>query len=338
MQLAIEGRQRLGEGIGHERRQAIAQVAPSHAARVGGRHRGARGAAGVHEEVTDRLGRGRVRRTKRASIFPAASRQAAAELIRIPLQLALEGDAGQRIVAGQVVGAHLHEQRRVSIGPGAGVAAHAVHAEQPLLAGGRHHLPARTHAEAVDAPAVVGLHRQLVVGRPEGRMTSGWPVLGLVHESLGMFNAHAHGEGLAGHVRPGLANHLEGVTRGVPAGQHDAIGGEDFRRSRALIDEANGSDARFAIFAANLIHSISDARTISSSALKHKAVEARKEPYLSPRLLDGPTQVAHDADEQVGANVRLGVHENVLRGAGFHEGLQHMEDMGRLDTGVQLAV
>ena len=169
-------------------------------------------------------------------------------------------------------------------------------------------------------------------------MTSGWPVLGLVHESLGMFNAHAHGEGLAGHVRPGLANHLEGVTRGVPAGQHDAIGGEDFCRSRALIDEANGSDARFAIFAANLIHSISDARTISSSVLKHKAVEARKEPYLSPRLLDGPTQVAHDADEQVGANVRLGVHENVLRGAGFHEGLQHMADMGRLDTGVQLAV
>ena len=49
-------------------------------------------------------------------------------------------------------------------------------------------------------------------------------------------------------------------------------------------------------------------------------------------------RVAHDADEQVGANVRLGVHENVLRGAGFHEGLQHMADMGRIDTGVQLAV
>lgn len=161
-------------------------------------------------------------------------------------------------------------------------------------------------------------------------MTSGWPVLGLVHESLGMFNAHAHGEGLAGHVRPGLANHLEGVTRGVPAGQHDAIGGEDFRRSRALIDEANGSDARFVIFATSPLRSTSDARTISSSVLKHKAVEAREEPYLSPGLLDGPTQVAHDADEQVGANVRLGVHENVLRGAGFHEGLQHMADMGRL--------
>ena len=126
-------------------------------------------------------------------------------------------------------------------------------------------------------------------------MAGGLPVLRTVDELLRMLDAHAHGKGLAGHVRPGLANHLEGVTRGVPAGQHDAIGGEDFRRSRALIDEANGSDARFAIFAANLIHSISDARTISSSALKHKAVEAREEPYLSPGLLDGPTQVAHDA-------------------------------------------
>ena len=122
----------------------------------------------------------------------------------------------------------------------------------------------------------------------------------------------------------------------MPAGQHDAIGGEDFCRSRALIDEANGSDARFAIFATSPLRSTSDARTISSSVLKHKAVEAREEPYLSPGLLDGPTQVAHDADEQVGANVRLGVHENVLRARS--RGSQHMADMGRLDTGVQLAV
>ena len=124
----------------------------------------------------------------------------------------------------------------------------------------------------------------------------------------------------------------------MPAGQHDAIGGEDFRRSRALIDEANGSDARFAIFAASPLRSTSDARTISSSVLKHKAVEAREEPHLSPGLLDGPTQVAHDIDEQVGANVRLGVYEDVRRRAGFHEGLQHVADMGRLDAGVQLAV
>ena len=169
-------------------------------------------------------------------------------------------------------------------------------------------------------------------------MTGGWPVLGLVHESLGMFNAHAHGKGLAGHIRTGLVNHLEGVARGVPAGQHDAIGGEDFRRPRALIDEANGSDACFAIFAASPLRSTSDARTISSSVLKHKAVEAREEPHLSPGLLDGPTQVAHDIDEQVGANVRLGVYEDVRRRAGFHESLQHMADMGRLDTRVQLAV
>ena len=47
---------------------------------------------------------------------------------------------------------------------------------------------------------------------------------------------------------------------------------------------------------------------------------------------------ALDFVKAVGANVRLGVHENVLRGTGFHEGLQHMADMGRLDTGVQLAV
>ena len=295
--------------------------------------------AGVREEVADRLGRSRVRRTKCASIFPAASRQAAAELIRIPLQLALEGDAGQRIVAGQVVGAHLHEQRRVSIGPGAGVAAHAVRAEQPLLAGGRHHLPARTHAETVDAPTVVGLHRQLVVSRPENRMARRRAVLGLVHEGLGMLNAHAHGKGLAGHVRPGLANHLEGVTRRVPAGQHGAISGEDFRRSRALIDEANAHDTRrFVIFAGSPLRSIGKARVYGVSPLKYKAVEAREEPHLSPGLLDGPTQVAHDADEQVGANVRLGVYEDVRRRAGFHEGLQHVADMGRLDASVQLAV
>ena len=158
------------------------------------------------------------------------------------------------------------------------------------------------------------------------------------YESLGMFNAHAHGEGLAGHVRPGLANHLEGVTRGVPAGQHDAIGGEDFRRSRALIDEANGSDARFAIFAANLIHSISDARTISSSALKHKAVEARKEPYLSPRLLDLAQDVRDHAGQDIAAHVGLRIPQDLELGARVDELLED-EAVGRaLCARLKLAV
>ena len=36
--------------------------------------------------------------------------------------------------------------------------------------------------------------------------------------------------------------------------------------------------------------------------------------------------------------MRLGVHEDVRRRAGLHEGLQHMADMGRFDARVQLAV
>ncbi len=169
-------------------------------------------------------------------------------------------------------------------------------------------------------------------------MTSGRAVLGLVHEGLGMLDTHTYGEGLAGHGRAGLAHHLEGVAGGVPAGQHDAIGREDLLRARALVDKANGGDARLVIFAAGPLRSIGDARFGNALARKHQPIKARKEPHLSPGLLDGPTQVAHDVDEQVGADMGLGVHEDVRRRAGLHEGLQHMTDMGRFDARVQLAV
>ena len=169
-------------------------------------------------------------------------------------------------------------------------------------------------------------------------MTSGRAVLGLVHEGLGMLDAHTYGEGLAGHGRAGLAHHLEGVAGGVPAGQHDAIGREDLLRARALVDKANGGDALLVIFAAGPLRSIGDARFGNALARKHQPIKARKEPHLSPGLLDGPTQVAHDVDEQVGADMGLGVHEDVRRRAGLHEGLQHMADMGRFDARVQLAV
>ena len=103
---------------------------------------------------------------------------------------------------------------------------------------------------------------------------------------------------------------------GVPAGQHDAIGREDLLRARALVDKANGGDARLVIFAAGPLRSIGDARFGNALARKHQPIKARKEPHLSPGLLDGPTQVAHDVDEQVGADMGLGVHEDVRRRAG----------------------
>lgn len=66
-----------------------------------------------------------------------------------PLHAPLQLDARQRIIALEVLGTHAHEQRRVRVRPVAREAAHAVHHDAALLAGGAHHLAAGAHAERV---------------------------------------------------------------------------------------------------------------------------------------------------------------------------------------------
>ena len=161
----------LLHGARHERREALVQVAPCDAARVGGLHLLARAAGAMRQEIADGL-RGRLIRFAAGGDGGSVGR-----LLHLTLQL----DARKRVFAVEILGAHADQQRAVGVLPIAREAAHAVDHHAFRLAGGAHHFPTWAHAERVhaaalffaffaDANASTACNRQLRA--PDGRRPS----------------------------------------------------------------------------------------------------------------------------------------------------------------------
>jgi hypothetical protein len=106
--------------------------------------------------------------------------------------------------------------------------AHAVGDHAALLRAGRYHLPAGTHAEAVNIATVLAVMHQLVIGRAQGRIAGMLSQATDINHVLRVFDAKADGKGFRFDMYATVMQHFKGITRAVADGEDDMIGGDEF--------------------------------------------------------------------------------------------------------------
>ena len=220
-QPAPEEGEGLAQRLGHVGRQTGAHLAPGDAAGVGGRDASAGRAGHALDEVAHELGR--------RDVGPAARG------IGRPLARPLQLHAGERVVAGQVVGKDVGQQAGVGVCASAVREAHAVGADAAGLACRRDHVASGTHAEREGASP-----GGEVAGEAVGRGAEGGMSRGPGHRAPGRCPpggarcARAHRKGLALQGDAAPAQELKDVARRVPAGEHHAARGHALLAGRAV--------------------------------------------------------------------------------------------------------
>ncbi len=141
------------------------------------------------------------------------------------------------------------------------------------------------------------------------------PVLALADERLRMLDANAHREGLLFHAHALPEQRLHRVACAVPDGEDDGVGQELI--FFAAPDEFDALD----VLAAD---------NQSGQPCAETNLTAEADDFLADR--------ADDVLEQVGADMRLGGIQDILRRAMVDERLQHRADERRFRAGCQLAV
>ena len=141
------------------------------------------------------------------------------------------------------------------------------------------------------------------------------PVLGGVDEALGVLDAGPHGKGLGLQGQAQAVQELEHVP-GAVAHRQDGLGALDGLPLAPGLHLQAGEVARLG----------PDARHLSGKA------------HLAPQGDDLLPDAAHHPGQPVGADVGLGVGEDLFRGPGFHQLLQHLADAGVPGAGGELPV
>ena len=234
---------------------------------------------------------------------------AATDAVGVFLDLPLPAHPAENAFVGEIGGIHRHQQRRVGVFPVPVGIAHAVGNHPAFLAGRRHHVSSRTHAEGVHRLPVQMLH-QLIIRQGQGGIFAA--VLGDVDVPLPVLDAHAHGEGLRLHGNAGSVQHFKGIPGAVSDGQHRPVTGND--------------------------RPVGDFQSDQTSILRTQAGDLGVEPHLAALGDDAFAQILHHGQQHVGALMGLGVVENVLPRSRRHKLFQNPADSGIVDPGVQLAV
>ena len=300
LDLPLEGRQGLANGLDGEVRQGQRQVAQAHPGFIGWLDAADGGAGLAGDEVAHQLRRGLV--------------VAAAEDEGVGLQAFLELDARQR--ASRVIHfrGDTHDDAGVGVALVTRVLAHAVGDDPVRLAGGRYHCAAGAHAEAVYRAAVLGVVHQLVVGGAELRVAGILAQACLVDQRLRVFDAEPHREGLGLHEHALGVEHAEGVAGAVAQGQ------DHMARFQLL--------AAFQDYAGQLL------------ALGEQVGDLLLEAHLAAQVDDLLAHLLDHAGQAEGADVRLVDVEDFFRRTGLDELFQDLAAMVLrvLDLAVQLAV
>ena len=95
-------------------------------------------------------------------------------------------------IGGQILGLEIHNQTAVGIALIAGVLAHAVRHNPPLLRGRADNKATRAHAEAVDAATVLGVVDKFVFSGSQSGMPGVVPPAGLVDQLLWVLDPQAN--------------------------------------------------------------------------------------------------------------------------------------------------
>ena len=142
--------------------------------------------------------------------------------------------------------------------------------------------------------------------------------MGTVDVALWMLDAHTHGKGLLREGNVMFFEKFEYVAGGMAAGENEVLCGDCLAcgfLGRLDIDAGDGAEC--------IGSNIDELRSIMDG---------------STELLDALGNVGDDGGKDVGANVRLGVPQDVARRARFDEGLKN-QAVGRiLGSRIELAV
>ena len=147
-------------------------------------------------------------------------------------------------------------------------------------------------------------------------------VLGAVHVALQVLHARTHGEGLALQLKAAGVQELEDVAGGVAAGEDHGIAGDSIGRDGTArrVGGLHGDAAYLA---------------------RRPALDVREpaaEAHRAAQRPDARNDRLHHVGQDVRADVRLGVPEDLARGARLHEGLQDEPVIGIARARGELAV
>ena len=183
--------------------------------------------------------------------------------------------------------AHLGNQSRVGIGRRAAAGRHAVHDRLGRIGHRRDDESSGAHAEGVDAAPALLAHERIGGGRQvlAARRTV---VLDRVDERLGVFDAHAHSEGL------GLDTHAAGMEQFVDVARRVARGQHHGSPLDPLVARADTADT-----------------AVAEQQVRYAAVETEQ----AARIEDRPADVPDDIGELVGADMGMRLVEDLGRGA-----------------------
>ena len=162
-----------------------------------------------------------------------------------------------------------------------------------LLGRSRDNLSAGAHTKREHAAAVGEMGDKLVGGCSECRVPRRRAILGAVDVALWMLDAHTHGKGLLREGNIMFFEKLEYVAGGMAAGENEVLCGDCLAcgfLGRLDIDAGDG------------------ARSIGSNIDELCSIADG-----STELLDALRNVGDDGGEDVRANVRLGVPQDVAR-------------------------
>ena len=239
----------------------------------------------------------------------------AARAKRRLLQLPLPVHAAERRFFRKILRIQRHKERRVGVFPITRRVRHAVCHKPARLRRGRDDLPAGAHAERVGGAARGQMHIQLVIRRRKPGAARKRAILARIDQALRMLDAHAHGKRLRLHRHTGGVQHLKGVACAVPDGKQH-LGAFDHRLHAVLYGPDRGDAPVF----------------------RAERSQPRAEAHLAAVVEDLLAEILHDPHQNVGADVRLCVKQDLRAGACLAELLQHPADALVFRAGVELSV
>ena len=115
--------------------------------------------------------------------------------IRGFFDLSLQDHAGKRMIVPEIVRTDSYEEGGIAVISIPGMKTHTVHYDASGLGSSGNYVPARTHAESINSPAVRRMTDKFVRCRSERGMAGKGTILGLIDKQPRMFYPHAHCKG-----------------------------------------------------------------------------------------------------------------------------------------------
>ena len=261
-----------------------------------------------------------------------------AEPVGLFLQIPLKCDPGKGMLRGEVLLPDVDDQGCVGIFAVPFLVAHAVDTEPSLFRRGIDHISSGTHAEAVDAAAILCFMGKLVGGGPQDGLLFRKPVpavKGFVDQTLGVLDPKAHGKGLLLHGNGVSVKHGDGIPGAVSDGKDTAGGGNAELSFLYLLSEEG-----FVFFPETMVFWSIQQKSGKDSLPDHKIGKAGFKEEFPSQGADPFSEALHHGDQDISADMGLLFVQDVFAGPHVRKGPEDIADIAFLSLygGVELSV